>query len=310
MTGLWQRWVDFTGRPMDTRPLALVRIFAALCVLVDLLRLAQLRLVTFLFTPYEQGGLSQVQDSSWRLDELLGPTVAGPVSYAVSLVCMALIALGVAVRPAIVIGVLAYAQLGHAYPPGDRAIDRVLRLTLLFLLFSQAHRRFALSNVLGWTKRLDTAPAWPADLIRSQLVMVYMAAGLSKIMQQPLWVAVTGTPVLYRIMTDPMAATLDPEAWEGAPWLFYAGGIGTIVLEVGAFVILTRLAPYWALLGLGMHLGIAMTMKLGMFSFGMMSLYPILLGAWICAGLDRLGRRGGRWAALGRATAEAPAPGR
>ena len=34
----------------------------------------------------------------------------------------------------IVFGALAYAQLGHLYPPGDRAIDRILRTALLILL--------------------------------------------------------------------------------------------------------------------------------------------------------------------------------
>ena len=38
---------------------------------------------------------------------------------------------GVAARPALLIGVLAYAQAGHLYAPGDRGIDRILRTVLL-----------------------------------------------------------------------------------------------------------------------------------------------------------------------------------
>lgn len=299
MMKLWQRWVDFTGRPMDSRPLALVRIFMPLCVIADLLRVAQLGLVRTLFVPYAQGGLSRVQDDAWVLDDWMGPERAGPFSYAVTLVCMACISLGVAMRPAIVLGVLAYAQLGHAYPPGDRAVDRLVRMVLLFLLFTRADHRFSLPGALGWRKALDKVAAWPSDLIRFALLIVYLSAGVSKLMQQPRWLAVDGVPVLYRVMTDPLAANLDSVFWAPIRFPFFVGSWGTIVMELGAFLILTRWARYWAIFGILMHVGIALGMKLGMFSWGILSNYPILLAPWICALLDHLSRRGGRFAALG-----------
>lgn len=308
MTRLWQRWVDFTGRPTDSRPLALVRILMPLCVIADLARVAQLGLVRTLFVPYAQGGLSRVQDDAWWLDDWLGPERAGPVSYVVTLVCMLCISLGVAMRPAILLGVWFYAQLGHAYPPGDRAIDRLVRMVLLFLLFSQADRRFSLPGALGFRRAVQMIAAWPADLIRYALLIVYLSAGVSKLMQQPRWLAVEGTPVLYRVLTDPLAANLDSVFWARYPLPFFIGSWGTIIMELGAFAILTRWAPYWAVLGVGMHIGIALGMKLGMFSWGMLSTYPILLAPWICAALDALSRRGGGWAALGAKAAEPALP--
>lgn len=302
MIKLWRRWVDFTGRPMDSRPLALVRIFMPLCVIGDLLRVAQLGLVRTLFVPFAQGGLSRVQDDAWVLDDLLGPERAGPFSYVVTLVSMVCISLGVAMRPAIVLGVLAYAQLGHAYPPGDRAVDRLVRMVLMFLLFTQADRRFSLPGALGWRKALDRVTAWPSDLIRYTLTIVYLSAGISKLMQQPRWLAVDGVPVLYRVMTDPLAANLDSVFWARYRFPFFVGSWGTIVMELGSILILTRWAPYWAIFGILMHVGIALGMKLGMFSWGILSNYPILLAPWVCALLDALARRGGRFAALGPLT--------
>ncbi len=272
---------------MDARPLALVRILLPLTVLADLLRVAQLGQVSSYYVPYAHGGINVGQDGMYKLGELLGPELGGPAAWLVAVICMALIAAGVAVRPAILIGVAAYSQLGHAFPIGDRGIDRFARTVLLILLFSEAHKRF-----IPWAKqRAETVLAWPADLIKFAMVMMYMAAGISKLMQQPRWLATDGMPVVYRIMTDPMAAHMDPVAMQSFYLPLRVMGWITIALECSGFLILTRFAPYWAVLGLGMHIGIAATMELGMFSYAMMSLYVLLLAPWLLPLMDRISRR-------------------
>lgn len=269
MKAMWARWVAFAHRDMDARPLTLVRILACFAILADLLQLGALDLVETLFRPWEAGGLSVVQDDANVL-MALSPAWGGPVAYVVTLVCLTLAMVGVWTRPALVIGLLAYAQLGHLYPPGDRAIDRLLRCALLLVLVSGAHRR--------WPARPgDRVPAWPADTLRFLLVLVYLSAGIAKLQEQPGWLAWSGTPVLYRVMGDPLAAHVDPVAavpfW---PLLRFLGW-GTIALECSAPLLFTRFAPYWAVAGAAMHLGIALTMNLGMFSWGMLALYPVLI---------------------------------
>ena len=286
---LWRWWVDRVHRPVDSTPFAWVRILTASALLGDLLRVAQLGMVRTLFVTGEHGGLGAFQDDTFVLDRVLG-SQAGLVAYGTTLVCMALTAVGVAVRPAIVVGVLAYAQLGHCFPPGDRAIDRVLRCVLLLLLFTNAHRRLSLGNLLRRLPPLRTTARWAEDLLRWFLVLVYLSAGIAKLMQQPRWLASDGTPVVYRVMTDPLAGQLDAAFWWDHPLLFRVAGWGTIALELGAVLLLTRLAPWWATLGLLMHLGIFFTMKLGMLSWGMLAVYPVLLWPWIQKLMDR--RRG------------------
>jgi hypothetical protein len=277
----WSWLVERFMAPVDLRPLALVRILAPMCIFFDLLRVAQVGLTSTLFTPYAQGGLSQVQDEGLWLDQLVGAERAGPVGYWVTLLCMPLASLGVAARPAMIVGALAYAQLGHLYPPGDRAIDRVLRMVLLILAFSQSHKVWSLWSLRRGAVQETTGPAWPAGLIRWALCLIYMSAGISKLMQQPRWLAIDGVPVLYRIVTDPLAAHLDPVAWADVRWPFYVGGIGTIVMEVGGFFVLTRWRPWFGLFGAAMHVGIFGSMELGMFSLGMLALYPLLFDRWL-----------------------------
>lgn len=272
---LWSRWVERVHRPVDSTPFALLRIAAAVAVLFDLLRVAQLGLVREIFVQGQHGGFGAESDSAYVLDRL-GPE-GGLWAYGVTLTCMLLTALGVATRPAIVVGVLAYAQLGHLFPPSDRAVDRIVRCALLLLLFTRAHKRLSLSNWLRGKADELTTPGWADDLLRWFLVLVYMSAGIAKLMQQPNWLGASGNAVLYRVMSDPLAGKLDPETWYGAMPLFFPGGWVTIALELSALLLFTRVAPWWALVGATMHLGIFLTMELGMFSWGMLAFYPVLL---------------------------------
>jgi hypothetical protein len=272
MSRLWTRWVDHCGRLEDSRALGLVRIGVAACILLDLLRVAWLGLVPQLFRLYSDGGINKHVDSALVVDAWLG-IHTGPVLFGLTVLCMLLVMLGRWTVPAILIGVLAYAQLGHLYPPGDRGIDRILRTTLLILMFSQSHRRISL-DPRPMAIRMS---AWPKDLIRFLLVMVYLSAGTSKLMTTMAWVEVRPWPVLYRIMTDPLSGHISPEAALWAMPLFHLGSWATVLLECSSPLLLTRWRRHWALLGVGMHLGIAATMELGMFSWGMLALYPVLL---------------------------------
>ncbi len=280
----WSRWVAWVGRDADAGPIAAVRVLACVAIVCDLLEVARLRLVPVLFRTYDAGGLSVVQDDAGFLIAA-SPAHGGPIAWGVAVGALLLAALGVWTRPALVLGLLAYAQLGHLYPPGDRAIDRLLRTVLLILLFSGAHRRLALTG-----PRQDRIAAWPADLIKGLLVLVYLSAGIAKLQQQPGWISWPELPVLYRVMADPLSAHLDPVAALAWAPAFRVLGFGTIALELSSPLLLTRLAPYWALCGVAMHIGIAMTMELGMFSWGMLALYPILLAPLLPARIG--GKRG------------------
>jgi hypothetical protein len=252
---------------------------------------AQEGLITTLFRGFEYGGLSRIQSEHWLWLVDISPVWGGPIAWALCVLCCLLVALGVVVRPSIVILLIFYAQLGHLYPPGDRGIDRMIRTVLLILLFSGCHRAFG----LGGGERPERIPAWPAQLITFGLVLMYMGAGLHKLGTNPQWLAVSGDVPLFRILCDPMAGRIDPGWAVDLMGLWRVLGWLTIVFEVGALVLLSRLGRWWALMGLFMHLGLAMTMHLGMFSWAMLAFYPVLLGPWTCSALDWLGIHSKEW---------------
>lgn len=283
----WAWWVRRCNAPFDNRLLALTRILLALCVLLDLASLGAVGLLPDYFVLIDHGGYTVGSHDAFAFAGW-GPEV-GPALVAVTMTCMTLVALGLVVRPATVLGVLAYAQLGMLQPAGDRAVDRIVRTVLLVLVFSQAHRCYALGNVLRRRARVAVTTSAIPLALRLLLVLVYMSAGVTKVSAQG-WLKLTGEPQLYRIVTDPTYARINPDLpiLRRLFPLFRVGSVGTLLLELGAPVLLTRWMPYWAIFGALMHVGIALMLKLGMFSWGMLSLYPLLFAPWLTPLLDRL----------------------
>lgn len=278
MKALWRRWVAACAAPEDLRPLALLRILLPLCVLADLLAVARADLLGALFVLPSDGGLSASVGEYWRAG-FLGPD-AGLVLVGLLAMCMVLVSLGLVTRPAALLGVLVYAQLGNLYPPGDRAVDRLVRTVLLLLIFSQSHRCWSLGQRMWGRASQYKAPRWLPQIIRLLLVIVYLSAGINKLGAG--WFTLSGPPELWTILADPGAGTLDPDGPGRRLWpLFRVAGMGAVVFELLSPLIFTRLAPIWALGGLALHLGIAFTMKLGIFSWGMLALYPLLFAPWL-----------------------------
>jgi hypothetical protein len=275
LSDLWARWVAFCGEPESVLPLALVRILVAFVLVADLARVGQLGLVDVQWRPFEHGGLSTFSDGTSLLAD--APAWAGPATYGLTITCLVLVAFGVFTRPAMLVAVLAYAQLGHLYPPGDRAIDRLLRTVLLLLLFSGCHKGLALSL----RHARNTIAHWPSFLLRWLLVLVYTSSGIGKVAVTRGWLGWTTWPPLYRIVTDPMAGTLDPLRMIDFRPVFQVASWATIALELSSFLLFTRWAPWWGVMGVLMHLGIFSMMELGMFSWGMLALYPVVFSPWL-----------------------------
>lgn len=281
MTGWWARWVAHTSREVDSRPLRLVRALVAACLLGDLAAMAWRGALEAVLLPASAGGLgSEPSPQAW----FAGAWWAGGLWYGVGWLALPWVFAGRAVRPALALALLASAQLGHLYVPGDRGIDRLLRTVLLVLLFSRA---------------TDDRPpvkvaAWPMDLLRWLLAIVYLQAGIAKLDAEPGFLDLH-QPELYEILCEPAVGRLDPLTWRPVPWLFTAGGAVALALELSAPLLVTRWARWWAVGGALLHLGLAATMELGMFPFGMLALYPVLWSPWTERALDALAPRLPRW---------------
>lgn len=300
MSRRWRAWVALWDRREPPTALALVRILVGVCVLGDLLQVRGLGLAGVLWTPPPDGLGYGVHDLPWSV-RWLGAADAGVLMWWMTTIAAAAFAAGLATRAAGVALALGSAQLAVLLPDGDRGIDAVLRVVTLVLVLSQCHARWsidaALRRALG-RPFSPLVPAWPRYLLFAQVVWIYFSGGHNK--GAPEWWPQGGFSALANALSDPHFARFDP-SW--VPYTFPLPQLAaalTMLFELGAPLLLLvvwfeataerpgriravanrlHLRHAWIAIGVAFHLGIALFLQLGVFPWGMLALYPVLLRA-------------------------------
>lgn len=296
----FERWTAFWDRREEPLSLAVVRIAVGAVVLGDLLIAWQLDLVPELWLP-PPGGLgygATGRNLPWSV-ELLGTSPwAITAIWLWTVVSAAMLCTGTFTRFAGLSLALSYAQLSKISPSADRGIDDLLRIVSGVLAFSGAG---ATCSMDAWLRKrrgrapITRVPAWPRYLVFGQLLWVYFSAAQHRADED--WWFRGGLSALGKILSDPHFARLPPGIAGNVYPLTQLGTIGTMVFELSApsmllwtwyertprwpgrlrrAAVLLRFRWVWMAVGVGFHLGIALTMRLGMFPFGMLALYPAL----------------------------------
>jgi hypothetical protein len=144
-------------------------------------------------------------------------------------------------------------------------------------------------------------------LLFAQLIWMYFSSGQNKAGSE--WFPSAGFTALGNVLSDPHFARFDPGWVEWIHPLTRAATVWTMLFELGAPLMiaftwwnvtkerpgrlrrwsnLLRLRWVWIATGVGFHLGIALTMQLGIFPWGMLAVYPVLFHP------DEI-ERGARW---------------
>ena len=295
------------------RSLALVRIALSTVILVDLLWMLRLDLVVDLFGPLEAGAVGNPlgREAPPLLYRVLPATAAGAVGAfsAAVLACLGLL-VGVAPRACALVLCLLLAQFALVLPPADRGIDMLLRNGLLVLCVSGsgewASVRTWRRTGSPWGRPEDRVPAWPRYLLVAQLVLLYGAAGASKVASS--WLPGGDLSALYVAMLDPafqrvpaglleaafpltQVATLCTWLWEwSAPLLLLALHYRSTRERPGRLRALFNRLPFvWSylLVGAVFHVATHFTLQLGIFPFAVLALYPAVLHPDEAASLGR-----------------------
>jgi hypothetical protein len=294
------RWVAFWDEREPPTALALIRIAIALVMLVDLAEIGGQGVATWLWAPFEAGGIVAWDAGAAPLFYRLLPPTAGSaqllwLGLVLSLLC---VGAGFCTRGAALGYVWLSAQAALINGPADRAIDRAIRIMMLILVLSPAGKVWSLDARLKtgqFRGSLESAPAWPRYLILAQLVLIYFGAGLAK--GGTYWYPWGGYRALYLTLQDPILAAADFH-WLAQPLAFRATQLATAVThlwELSAPLVLlaayarrTRERPGWwrrllvlvpvrnlyVALGVAFHLTLALTLRLGIFPFAMLACFP------------------------------------
>lgn len=295
-----ERWVAFWDRREAPTSLALARLLVGLVLLADLASLAARGLVPALWLAPPRGlGWGTAADGAPEVLRWLGASpVALTALWAVELLGALGVALGWALRPAALACALAGAVLGHLAPSGERAIDQLLRIVLLVFALSRADAAWSLRARLRARKGHapeSTLAAWPRQLLFAQLVWVYFSAAHNR--GGVAWWPSGHFSALAHVLSDPHFAVLSPAFPRAVFPLTQLATALTMTFELGSPLLFAltfldrhperfgllgrtvrRLRLRWVFLALGacLHLGIALTMQLGIFPYGMLALYPLL----------------------------------
>ena len=308
MTRAWRAWVALWDRREDATALALVRIGVAAVLLYDLAMVWHLGLIDALWAA-PPDGYAHPYDG-WATRWLgRGPDAAYALWLAAT-VSLAAIAAGALTPIACAVFVLVSAQLGHLGADGDRGLEMMLLLAVGILACSRCNARWSIDALvlrrLGRPIARD-APAWPRYLLMAQLVWIYFSGGTNKSGAE--WGPLGGFAALGNILSDPHFARFDPSWLTAAHPLTRLLTAATMAFELTAPIYLLlhyhaatpdrggrlrrlgarlRLRWIWLAVGATFHLGIALTMTMGIFPWGMLALYPALL---LPRDLRRLGAR-------------------
>ena len=296
-----ERWVRFWERREGPASLALTRILVGLVLFADFGQIAVRGLVPGLWLAPPRGlGFGAAEDGAPALLRWLGATPAAVTALWAVVVLGALgVSLGWALREAALAAALGSALLGHLAPSGERAIDALLRIVLVVLALSRADASWSLRSRFERGRGREpvrSIPAWPRQLLFAQLVWVYFSAAHNR--SGPGWWPSGHLAALSHVLSDPHFAVFSP-GWTRAVYpLTQVATALTMTFELGAPLLFAltfldrhperggalgrlvrRLHLRWAFLalGAGLHLGIAVTMRLGIFPFGMLALYPLFL---------------------------------
>lgn len=295
------RFIAFWDRRESPESLALLRVLVAGVLLLELAGTWALGLVPDAWAPPPDGlGWAAVSDSAPPSLRLLGAKASTvTLLFGVALAGAVLMLVGLFFRAGAVLLALASAELAKCAPEGDRAIDMLLRVAVLVLACSAADARFSVSAY--WKRRRgrplpELVPAWPRLLLFAQLVWMYFSAAHNR--AGVAWWPWGGFAAISNILSDPHYARFAPgtiaplypltQVMTAVTMLFELGSpllLAFAWLErhperggrLGAFVRRRRLRHLWIGLGVLLHLGIAFGLRLGVFPYGMLALYPAFL---------------------------------
>lgn len=297
MKRLWSAWVTLLSvRELGTS-LARFRIAVGLVILYSLLSMIAADLVEVMWVDASYGGLQALSTQHWLIDVLGGRTPQTAwILVGSGLVLGGLLVLGLGGRLTALCALQVYYGLTSAKSTLAGGYDTMITNALWILVFAQstATLSFDCRRRTGrWTSdRLVSA--WPRYLLILQLLVVYGTTGLYKL--SPVWTPGGDYSALYWVFVEPTWRRFDM-AWTAS--VFGLTQLATAVTwwweVLSPLMLVVYWARYtaerggrvrralnrfdlrkpWALVGIGLHLGILVLLNVGPFS-------PISLSYYLC----------------------------
>jgi hypothetical protein len=249
----WNAWERFWFAPRSLAPLALVRI--AFGILVFLWALSVLPDAKTFFGP--DGVLTDPpsRDGAWSLLHVWDSGTAPVVLVVLLGIGGLFLAAGVGTRVASVVVFVAFVSLGNRNPFIGNSGDALLRVLSLYMVFA------------AWAPR----SAWPLRLIQIQVSLIYIGTVWAKLRGHN-WP--DGDAVAYAFRLEDLARFAVPDVGSSV-FLTNVMTYGVLVVEaaLGVLIWVPKLRKWVLLAGVCLHLGIEYRLRVGFFSWTILTTY-------------------------------------
>jgi hypothetical protein len=278
---LLQRIVRFWTGPFDTRPLGLMRITLGMALVFATLDVAPVLrdLLSDDGVLPRSALLGVVRGARFSIFDAAGPLWATVLLYCATVLTTLAFTVGLHTRVATVASFVFVTGLHERNVAVFDGADNVVRVLLFFLMFAPAGDHYSL-DALGRSPG-ESAPlrsAFTVRLVQLQFCWVYLGSALGKL-SGPTWR--NGTALHYALQLEHSFTRRLGYALADSRPIVVSGTYFTLAFET-LFVCLVfspvcnRGARGAAIiLGTMLHAGIALTMRVGNFSYLMIACYPL-----------------------------------
>lgn len=286
LRGLWSGWEHFFFAPQTSLQVGVFRFVFALNALV----MYSVRFRNWRFY-YTDAGFLPARDVFEILPEFYRPQIAWfpqtpTLALAMNiglLLCLLLLLVGLVPRVAAFIGFFLHVALIQRNYAVSYGADFITTFMFFSLIFIDSSRRFSLAS--WWRTRrgvvLTNDAGTVSQLLSSaftrvmqiQLCLIYMYTGLEKMKGASWW----DGSAIWAVIGNQQIMFIDASWTRNIPLLLAAMTFTTLLFEIyfAPLVWIPALRKWVLLIGCMMHIGIALSVGLFYFSFGMMCMYVL-----------------------------------
>jgi predicted DCC family thiol-disulfide oxidoreductase YuxK len=274
MRRVLQGWDRFWFAPAPTSTLALFRIAFALVVLAWAFSLAP-----SLFAFFSEDGILSTQPdrgaAAWGVLDVFSSDAAVTALYLALIAGSVCLLVGFRSRLAALVVFVCIVSLNRRNPWVLNSGDLLLSVLAFYLMLAPSGSALSVDRWLRNRKGFWEFPersVWSLRLVQVQVSILYVAAVWAKL-QGATWN--DGTAVSYALRIEDLERFPVPDLVTGSLVLVNLLTYGTLAVELalGLLVWNRVLRPWVLLLGLSLHLGIDLAVRVGFFSYAVLVAY-------------------------------------
>ncbi len=213
-------------------------------------------------------------------------------------------AIGFLTRPALLVSALGFflyegTHLGFERPLEGTYSFHLTNLAVFFfiiLTFAPEVDRHGIDSIRRGTTAPIAIPEWPRKAMLGMLCFAYFGAGWQRLLANPLWI--DGHTLQAYLLDKHIRYDIPLGYWIAQHWLLCVFvSVYTMALELSYIVVMIwpRLKPLYLLGGLGLHLGIYLTMGINFFLYFVFAYFVLVEWKWIALAIAKIQRRTFVW---------------